>query len=273
MPSVLITGAGRGIGRAIAQRLVSEGWTVFAGVRDEGSAPPGTSPVILDVTDPQHLADLPGALPESLDALVNNAGIVVSGPVEGLSPQDLRSQFDVNVLGLVAVTAAVLPLLRAATGRIVHIGSLSGRISTPMTGAYNASKYAVEALADAQRIELRPWGISVSVVEPGPVDTDIWRDAPSTLARAAKSLARSTQDLYSPHIGGMRRTIRFVQRSTVSSETIAEKVATVLAARRPRARYPVGRGARLQLVATSVTPTWLLDRVLAAGTGIPARIP
>ena len=160
MPTVLITGATRGIGWAACERMVGAGWTVYGSARDpDANVPNGVTPVVLDVTKQSTIDALDAVLPARLDAVVNNAGIVVGGPVEGLAIDALRDQFEVNVFGQVAVTQAVLPRLRESRGRIVFISSVSGRITTPLTGAYNASKYALEAIGDALRQELRPWGI------------------------------------------------------------------------------------------------------------------
>ncbi|MDX6665819.1 MAG: hypothetical protein QOG68_2025, partial [Solirubrobacteraceae bacterium] len=186
MPAVLVTGAARGIGRACALRLAADGWDVLAGVRraEDGeelrAAGDGRiAPVALDITAADQVAALADALPARLDAVVNNAGVVVSGPVEAVPLDELRRQFEVNLIGQVAVTQAVLGRLRASRGRIVFISSLSGRVSTPLTGPYNASKFALEGLADALRMEVRPWGIRVVLVEPAQTDTDIWRGADS----------------------------------------------------------------------------------------------
>lgn len=169
MPSVLVTGAARGIGRAVAEHLAATGWDVIAGVRSQADAdavtavhPDRISSVILDVTNADHVAALPDALPTRLDAVVNNAGIAVAGPVETLDTEDWRKQFDVNVFGQFAVTRAVLPKLRESGGRVVFISSVNGQLSVPLLGAYAASKFALEAGADALRIELRPWGFSLS---------------------------------------------------------------------------------------------------------------
>jgi NAD(P)-dependent dehydrogenase (short-subunit alcohol dehydrogenase family) len=164
MSTVLLTGAARGIGRATALRLAAQGWSVYAGVRSEAEALKREAltgelvPVLLDVTDSDQLAALDAGLPERLDAVVNNAGIVVDGPIEALTLEDLRRQVEVNVVGQAAVTQAVLPRIRASRGRIVFVSSLSGRVATPFMGAYSASKLALEWLADSLRIELRPWG-------------------------------------------------------------------------------------------------------------------
>jgi NAD(P)-dependent dehydrogenase (short-subunit alcohol dehydrogenase family) len=184
MASVLITGAARGIGRSIAEHLASRDWDVVAGVRTEADAaavtaanPRRITAVTLDVTNDAHIADLARSLPARLDGIVNNAGIAVSGPMETVGTDDWRKQLEVNVVGQMAVTRTVLPRLRESRGRIVFISSVNGRLSMPMLGAYSASKFAIEAAADAMRMELRPWHIPVVIVEPAQTDTDMWRTA------------------------------------------------------------------------------------------------
>lgn len=271
MPSVLVTGASRGIGRATAERLAGTGWQVFAGVRKAQDAPAGTTPVVVDVTDDAQVAALADALPERLDAVVNNAGVVVAGPVEALTTEDLRRQLDINVVGQVAVTKAVLPKLRAGGGRIVFVSSVSGRISTPMTGAYTASKFALEALADALRIELRPWGIPVSLVEPGAIDTDMWKTAPEMIEETNAALAPEYRELYAGHVDGMRKTVRFIQKQASPPRTVVAAIEKALTADRPKARYVVGADSRAQLAAKAVLPTRVFDAFLAKGTGTPKR--
>ena len=174
MPTVLVTGAGRGIGRATALRLAAGGWDVVAGVRraQDGEALAGEGgerivPVQLDVTDSDQVAALGSALPARLEGVVNNAGVVVPGPVESVPVDELRRQMEINLIGQAAVTQAVMKQVRAARGRVVFVSSLSGRVATPMMGAYNASKFALEGLADSLRMEVRPWGVRVVLVEPG----------------------------------------------------------------------------------------------------------
>lgn len=278
MPSVLVTGASRGIGRATTLRLAAAGWDVVAGVRrsadGEALAAEGggrVRPVRLDVTSADDLAALRGEL-ASLDAVVNNAGIAVFGPLEGLPVGDLRRQLEVNVVGQVAVTQAVLPLLRASRGRVVFISSLSGRVATPLTGAYNASKFALEAAADAFRLELRPWGIGVSLVEPAQVDTDIWRGADDEVARAEESLSPEQRALYARHFAGFRRTIPLSRRLAAPVDDVARTVEKALTARRPRARYVVGAGPKAQAVLSGATPTPVRDAVLRRVTGVPREV-
>jgi NAD(P)-dependent dehydrogenase (short-subunit alcohol dehydrogenase family) len=278
MPAVLITGASRGIGRATALRLARAGWTVHATVRSasdgEGlveAAGAAVHPLRLEVTSDEQVAALDEALPERLDAIVNNAGIVVSGPLETLSAADLREQFDVNVVGAVALTNLVLPRLRASRGRIVFVSSLSGVISTPMTGAYNASKFALEAIADAWRLELRTWGIEVILVEPAMTDTDLWRKAPETLEAEAAEMSAEHRELYAEHLDGMRKTVPRMQKMAKPVDTVAAAIEKALTAARPRARYPVGTDVRVQSALSGVTPDRVKDAAFGRLTGTPTR--
>jgi NAD(P)-dependent dehydrogenase (short-subunit alcohol dehydrogenase family) len=277
--SVLITGAGRGIGRAAVLRLAEHGWHVYAGVRSGtdgerlvAEAAGRVTPLLLDVTDPSQIADLDAVLPAGLDAVVNNAGIVIDGPIEAVSAERLRSQFDVNVFGAVAVTQAVLPRIRSARGRILFVSSVSGRISTPMTGAYNSSKFALEGLVDALRIELRPWGIKTVLIEPNSTDTDLWGTALETLDATEASLSPDHARLYAGHLAGVRRTTKMIQKLAVPVGGVVDVIELALDAKRPRARYPVGAQSKLQLALTAATPTPIVDAALALATGIPRRV-
>jgi NAD(P)-dependent dehydrogenase (short-subunit alcohol dehydrogenase family) len=277
VPSVLISGAGRGIGRATALRLAGAGWTVHAGVRKEADGEALTAaagggdvrPLLLDVTDEAQIAALDGQLPERLDAVVNNAGVVVSGPMETLSAAELREQFEINVIGAVALTNLVLPRLRASRGRIVFVSSISGRISTPLTGAYAASKFALEAIADAWRLELRQWGVKVVLIEPGAIDTDLWRDAPETLESEVAAMSDDHRKLYAAHIAGMRKTIPRMQKLAKPVEEVAAAIEKALTAERPRARYPIGVDARIQGALAAVAPDRVKDAAFGRLTGTP----
>lgn len=273
MSTVLVTGAGRGIGRAIALHLANHGWEVHAGVRKPADgealrqASEKITPVTLDITDGDELAGLPQALGGRLDAIVNNAGIVVSGPVEALDIDDLRRQLEVNLIGQVAVTQAVLPLLRSGRGRVVFISSISGRVSSPFMGAYASSKFALEGLADALRIELRPWGIRVSLIEPGSIDTDLWRNVGQTVDEVEAGLSPEHKQLYGKQIGAMRKVTARIAKQAAPPDKVIAAVEHALTAARPRSRYLVGSDARVQLAASTLLPGRVLDALVARAAG------
>jgi NAD(P)-dependent dehydrogenase (short-subunit alcohol dehydrogenase family) len=276
MPSVLVTGAGRGIGKSIVEHLASRGWDVIAGVRSERDAaavtqlnPQRISSVILDVTDAGHIAALNESLPERLDAVVNNAGIAVGGAMETLSADEWRKQLEINVIGQLAVTKAVLPRLRKSRGRVVFISSVNGRLSMSLIGAYAASKFALEAAADALRMELSPWRIRVAVVEPAQTDTDMWRTADAMVADLEEGLTPEHRDLYARHIAGFKKMIPLSQKMAVPTEKVSAVVEEALTARRPRARYVVGVGPKLQVALMTNLPAWARDRVLRRVAGQP----
>jgi NAD(P)-dependent dehydrogenase (short-subunit alcohol dehydrogenase family) len=275
MSRVLITGASRGIGRAAALRLAGSGWDVVAGVRNaaDGEAIRAENgritPWVLDVASADDVARL--AELGDLDAVVNNAGYALDGPVEGLDLDALRRQFEVNVFGQVAVTQRVLPMLRRSKGRIVFTSSISGRVSTPMTGAYNASKFALEAIADALRVELRPWRIRVVLVEPGPVTTDLWGHAPEQHEATLAALDPQIRSLYSGHLANVPKVIKTMQRIGVAPDKVVDRIERALTARRPRARYHVNPGSGVQLATAAVTPTPVFDAVVGRFTGVPRK--
>lgn len=274
MPSVLITGASRGIGKAIAGHLAEMGWEVVAGVRRPEDAAalegiPGVAAVTLDITDSEHVAALDEVLPARLDAVVNNAGVVVGGPLETVSAAQLRRQFDVNVVGQLAVTQAVLPRLRQSRGRIVFVSSVNGQIATPMLGPYCASKFALEAAADALRMELQPWRIRVSVVEPAQTATDMWDTADQAADGMEADMSPEQRVLYAKHVAGFRKMIPVSQKVAVPAKTVAQVVAAALTDRRPKARYAVGLGPRLQMRLVKSLPSRVSDIAVRKAFGQP----
>ncbi|HUT97738.1 MAG TPA: SDR family oxidoreductase [bacterium] len=248
--SVLVTGTSTGIGRAAALELARRGFSVYAGVRRSkdaenllAAAEGKLSPVMLDVTRPEQIAEVARLIEAEsgetgLHGLVNNAGINVSGPLEFLPPDDLRRQFEVNLFGQLAVTQALLPLLRKARGRVVNIGSVSGWSAMPLVGPYCASKFALRALNDSLRLELRPWGILVILVDPGPIATPIWDKAQDRREELGAETQASA--LYGPMI---ERALAFTAGTVagaIEPERVAGTVIRALESRRPRARYLVG---------------------------------
>jgi NAD(P)-dependent dehydrogenase (short-subunit alcohol dehydrogenase family) len=275
-PTVLVTGAGRGLGYVAAVRLAAVGWRVYAGVRNAADAQrmaekSNVTPVIVDVTNEEHLAQLPSQLPERLDALVSNAGVAVGGPIETLTLDDLRWQLDVNVIGAVGVTQAVLPLIRKAHGRIVFISSTSGRVATPSLGAYGASKFALEAIGDSLRNELRPWGIKVSLIEPGQIDTDMSKGSHEQHDENIAKMSTGHQKLYAKHSEGMHKAIDLMDGVISSPEEITVAIERALTDKRPRARYLVGKGSRAHAY-TRILPSPMADAIFSRATGIPKRV-
>jgi NAD(P)-dependent dehydrogenase (short-subunit alcohol dehydrogenase family) len=278
MPTVLVTGAARGIGKAIVEHLASTGWDVIAGVRSEQDAnaitkvdPQRVSAVILDITDADHIAKLADALPARLDAVVNNAGVAVGGPVETVTPDDWRNIMEVNVIGQFSVARAVLPKLRESRGRILFVSSVNGRIPTPMLGPYSASKFALEAACDALRVELRAWGVSVVLIEPAQTDTDMWRTAGDMVEQIEADMSREDRDLYAKHIAGMKKFIPRARKMASPTSKVVAVVQEALTARRPKARYVVGLLPKIQTVLVTNMPVALRDRLMTVMVGLPRR--
>jgi NAD(P)-dependent dehydrogenase (short-subunit alcohol dehydrogenase family) len=245
MPSVLVTGAGRGIGKSIVEHLASRGWDVVAGVRSERDAG------VVTALSPQRISS------------------VVSGPMETVSPEDWREQLEINVIGQLAVTQAVLPRLRKSRGRVVFISSVNGQLSMPLVGAYCASKFALEAAADALRMELRPWHIGVAIVEPAQTDTDMWHTADDMVDQVEAKLTAEQRDLYARQIAGFKKRIPLSQKLAVPAEKVSAVVEEALTARRPRARYVVGVGPKLQVALMTNLPTRIRDLALRKMSGQP----
>jgi NAD(P)-dependent dehydrogenase (short-subunit alcohol dehydrogenase family) len=269
--TVLVTGTSSGIGRATALHLACLGFDVLAGVRSgaDGEAvralsPDRISPVVLDVTDAAQISTaIELASRTGLAGLVNNAGVTVQGPVEHLSIDDFRRQLEINLVGPVALTKAAIPLLRASRGRIVMLSSIGGRMALPFVSPYHASKFALEGFSDSLRMELRPLGVDVSVIEPGSVKTEIWRKGAEAGRAALDALPPAARALYGKRLEGMLATADKTAARGVEPVDVAEAVADALTARRPKARYVVGPDARAQVVMRSVLPTRVMDSVTA----------
>ena len=271
MPSVFITGAGRGIGLATTEHMSRRGWDVYATARTDAERSkldrlPNVHAIPLDITDRSAIAGLPDLLPAALNGVVNNAGIIVNGPVEVLSVDDLSRELDVNVTAQIGVTQAVLPKIREAHGRVVFMSSLSGLVTLPGAGPYSASKYAVESLADALRIELRPWRIPVSLIEPGPTRTDMWGDMLDRHDRMTAQLTEEHRELYASHLAGNRKFLARLQKLAGDPNKVVKAIDHALTSKHPKRRYLVGNLSRVQKTLVSITPTAVNDRVLSAAT-------
>lgn len=247
--AVLITGASTGIGEACAIELDRRGFRVFAGVRSESAgkrlqdmASGSLTPVTIDVTNAATIQSAAKFIKEQVGekglwGLVNNAGIGVSGPLELVPIPEIRRQLEVNVIGQIGVTQAVLPMLRTAKGRIVNIGSVNGALASPYLGPYAASKFAMEAVTDALRIELRTWGIGVSIVEPGPISTPIWNKSFAAADQLATTVPADGLKLYEPDLEAVRSLIGKIAAHSESADVVVKAVVHALTAQRPKTRY------------------------------------
>jgi NAD(P)-dependent dehydrogenase (short-subunit alcohol dehydrogenase family) len=274
--AVVVSGASTGIGQACAMHLDRLGFLVFAGIRKQADsdalrqqASERLTPIFLDVTRSDTIAAAVETVTETvgqngLTGLVNNAGTAVSGPLEFLPIVELRKQLEVNVIGQIAVTQAFLPLLRLSHGRIVNMGSISGRVAMPFMGPYAASKFALGALTDSLRVELRPWDIHVSIVEPGAIDTPIWEKSLSAVEQIAEAWPQKVHDLYGQAMNSARQVAINASQTAVPVDEVVRAVVHALTAKRPRTRYLVGRGVKIAALFGKLMPDrwrdWLIIR-------------
>jgi NAD(P)-dependent dehydrogenase (short-subunit alcohol dehydrogenase family) len=227
---------------------------------------------MLDVTEPESVAAATARIAaqvadNGLYGLVNNAGVAYTGPLEFVAVDDLRQQFEVNVLGQVAVTQACLPLLRQARGRIIMISSVSGLLALPLMGPYTASKFALEALSDALRVELRPWGIPVVLVEPAGIVTPIWEKSLAIADTRLRAWPRQVEERYGKVIQVVRRHAEGASQNSLPVVRVSQVVVQALTARKPKVRYVIGTSAGL-LFLLRQAPTALRDWVIARNMGM-----
>ncbi|HWG51638.1 MAG TPA: SDR family oxidoreductase [Candidatus Acidoferrales bacterium] len=281
--TVVITGASSGIGRASVSQMIEAGWRVFATVRKPGDAErlrsesgPNVTPVMMDVTDrlsvmaaaAQVAPQVPG---RGLNALVNVAGVGRVRPVESIAPADLQEIFDINVFGQLAVTQAFLPLLRTARGRIVNISSVGAHIAVPFGSLINASKAAFGIFNDTLRLELRPFGIAVSVIEPGAIRTPAVNKTLGDIESIIASLPPDAAARYGEMLLGFVSRAYEREMNGSSPDVVADAVRHALTARRPRIRYRVGKHARLLTTLPRVLPDRVLDALMLRIAGLPAE--
>ncbi|QBG48412.1 SDR family oxidoreductase [Verrucomicrobia bacterium S94] len=265
--SVLITGASSGIGFVTANYLCQLGYQVFAGIRtssNEVKFEDGIVPVTLDVTDEKSVTTafriIRNTTSAGLGAVVCNAGLPQAGPMEHLNLQRFNDLLDVNVLGNIRIIQASIPLLRSQSGTIIFIGSISGRISLPFQGAYSASKFALEAITDALRVELRPWNIPVTIIEPGNVKTKIRTRALSNIEADLTALTPQHRLLYEPIY---RFALNHASRKSAEPIAVAKLVERILRSNKIKPRYLLGKDAIL-LHLISRLPTAWRDRIISS---------
>lgn len=276
--TMVVTGASSGFGRATTLHMARQGWHVFATVRKDADADDllaearthgaaeRITPIRCDITDDAHVAALGVAVAEAtprLDALVNNAGTAYAGPLELVPLADLRAQLAVNTVAQVAVTQALLPRIKAAKGTIINVSSVGGLVAGPGMGPYSASKFALEALSDALRVELAHFGVRVVIIEPTGSPTNIWQ---TSLDRGMSQLTERGAE-YAPLIASLGR---FAERGATTgfpAQVFADLVAHIVASPRPRARYLIPTRAGRVFRLARVLPSGLVDRIIRRGMG------
>jgi NAD(P)-dependent dehydrogenase (short-subunit alcohol dehydrogenase family) len=272
--AVLVTGASTGIGEATAKRIAARGVPVIAGARSAGDlerlgAIAGVQPLQLDVTDEPAIAALRERLAGGqLRGLVNNAGIATAGPLEEMPLDELRRQFEVNMVGQIAVTQAALPALREGHGRIVNIGSIGGRVAQPFTGAYCGSKGAIHLMSSSLRRELRPWGIWVTCIEPGTIATEIWGKGDDANRVAQEAMSPEGRARYGKAMDAMGEVIRGQAGKGLQPDAVAKRIEHALFSRRPRAYDVVGRDAQALRFAQALMPVRVWDRFIDGQLGL-----
>jgi NAD(P)-dependent dehydrogenase (short-subunit alcohol dehydrogenase family) len=276
----VITGASSGIGRASALRLARSGFRVFAGFRDEADgaslaadATGRLEPLRLDVTEAREIASTAQRVEEAVGAqglwgLVNNAGIPIPAPVEALALDDLRRQLEVNLVGQVAVTQALLPALRRARGRVLNMTSVGGRVATPFMSAYHASKFGLEGISDSLRRELAGVGVDVCAIEPGSIATAMWGRGRDHAEGVTAGMSADAREAYGEDVGAVLEVATKTGERGLEPDRVARVVERALTARRPRPRYVVGADARGMILAQAVLPTRLFDRILRRALGL-----
>jgi NAD(P)-dependent dehydrogenase (short-subunit alcohol dehydrogenase family) len=256
---ILVSGSSTGIGRATAVHMARKGHSVWAGVRSQKSFDDlqrlnvqGLQPVLLDVCDEKSIVDCVSVIRKKagmLHALVNNAGIAIGGPVEGIKLSEWREQFETNVFGQVRVIQECLPSLRESKGRIVNISSIAGRLASPFMAPYAASKFAIEAM--------------VSIVEPGPIATPIWEKGRSGGLSDVNRFDKKIMDVYGK---SLQKFLKSIEQATQKAEPVSLVVAAIehaLTSAKPRTRYPVGRGIGFMTKLSGVAPDRVLDYIIS----------
>lgn len=277
---VLVTGTSTGIGAATAAHLAKKGFHVFAGVRRKvdgkalrAQAPGELTPVIIDVTDEATISAAAATVADAvgdrgLAGLVNNAGIAKPAPIEFQPMADFRTQLEVNLFGPVAMIQAFLPLIRRGSGRIVNVGSIGGILVLPLNGAYSASKFGMRAISDALRLELRQWGIHVSLIEVAPVKSAIFGKTHAEFDALERTLGETGYGLYEQQIAAVRRSMEKAEADAEPPLVIAKAVAHALTSDKPKPRYLAGHGGR-QVEAAAALPDRARDLALARELGLP----
>lgn len=283
MPSVLITGAGSGIGLATAKLLDQQGWRVFAGILPDEetslllNSAREIKPIQLDITDAamvHHAAEfIAQETPDDgLNALINNAGIVTVGALETVDLDVFRQQFEVNIFGYMQVTQAMLPLIRQSNnGRIINMISLMGHVGMPLLGAYSMTKHALEAFSDVLRLELAAQGIQVIAIEPGAIRTQMADAMSEKMEQASQQLPQSMSVIYDKLYRAMIAVLQKQTASGTDTEIVAQTIYKALTASNPKPRYAVGADAKGLLMMRKFAPDEISDLILSQALKLPKK--
>lgn len=278
---MVVTGTSTGIGAATALHLTKNGFHVFAGVRRQADgealksrATGELTALLFDITDAAAITRAVETVTAAvgdrgLAGLVNNAGIVKPGPLEFQPLADFREQLEVNLIGQLAVTQAFLPLIRRGHGRIVNVGSIGGRLVLPIHGAYHASKFGMEALSDALRLELRQWRIPVSLVDPGATQTAIFDKTLAALDDMGQTLHEADRHQYDAQLAAIRRTVEKTAADAAPPIDLAKAIGEALMADKPKARYLAGKGAKAAVALARTPSDRVKDLAIAKDVGLP----
>ena len=264
--TVLITGCSSGIGHATALRLVRDGWSVYATARLLDAiadlAQAGAHTLALDVTDEDSMRAAVQSV-GTVGVLINNAGYSQSGAVESVALDDVRRQFETNVFGLLRLTQLVLPGMRDQRwGKVVNLSSMGGRLVFPGGGLYHATKYAVEALSDALRFEVRGFGVDVILIEPGLIVTRFGETAAGSVSSTAGADGPYAE--FNAHVAKITEAAYKGPMAKLGGppEAVAEVIAKAIGARKPKARYPVTASARVMMGQRRLLPDAAWDRIM-----------
>jgi NAD(P)-dependent dehydrogenase (short-subunit alcohol dehydrogenase family) len=271
--NVFITGAATGIGAATTRRLAEAGYRVFAGVHQEAGSLariPGVQPVAIDVTDPSSVENAAKVVDETtggsgLRAVINNAGVIVQGPLELVPAGELRRQFEVNTLGPAHVIQAFLPLLRTGKGRIINISAPTARVPVPFMAPIGGSKAALASFSDSLRLELGAWGIPVTVIEPGGTDTPIFRKAETAAQAALGTTDPAKVALYSDQLAAVAKAA--AKQKLGPADAVAKTIVAAVEAGKPKRHYAAGSGTAIFGVLAHV-PASLRERLIKTVFGL-----
>jgi short-subunit dehydrogenase len=269
---VIVTGASSGIGFAITEGLAGVADKIWAGARNTSSLQQLQNkysavihPIALDVTKSEDIDSLVKQLEkEEIQTLilVNNAGIAVGGPLEVIPVEQWKSLFDVNVFGLVAMTKALLPLLRKHKGRVINVGSIAGRIATPYMAPYAASKFAVRGLTDSLRREMLPFGVPVILIEPGPIKTEIWQKSKNISLEFLKTLNPAQKEVYQGKMTRALKEVEKTERDAISVTAVVSSVLHAIQSENPKSYYLVGKNIQVAAFLARFFPSRWLDRLI-----------